>query len=233
MKILYEQLQVEVNIPIRSVIEERKDIAVFTDTRTQEKINIYMCVDGSEQQIYKPSSSTLDSFHYSGKKSKHTFTKLLACSPRGKIYYLSQSFPGSVNDQAVYNQCNLHLKVPANYGIICDSGYAPVEGYPNVVVSLKKPPDRELTDTEVAYNNEIKKIRIVVENVFSQLKQWAICSDVLRLHVTLDGDAEHSHHRVWAIVSALHNLYGPDLRQAILEIEKYHHESILKYNGIF
>jgi len=90
---------------------------------------------------------------------------------------------------------------------------------PNFISTKNPTPDRELTGTEEAYNNEIKKIRIVVENVFSQLKQWAICSDVLRLHVTLDGDAEHSHHRVWAVVSALHNLYGPDLRQAILVID--------------
>jgi len=137
----------------------------------------------------------------------------LACSPTGKIYYLSQSYPGSINDQTAYNLSKLHTKIPKDEYMLLDAGFAHVENYPNVIVTLKKPHDRDLNDAKSKYNNNIKKVRIVVENVFSQIKKWSICRDVLRVNVT-DGTAEQLHNKVWTIVAALHNEYGEQLRSA-------------------
>jgi len=133
----------------------------------------------------------------------------LACSTKGRIYFLSNSYPGSVNDQAAYNQPEnqLHLKIPSDEGILCDAGFVGASGYPNLIVTLKASVNDSLTDDQTKYNNNIKKLRIVVENVFSQLKRWAMCSEILRENI-IDGSAEEMHHMVWTIASALHNMFG-------------------------
>jgi len=200
-----------VQLPPRQ--DRLKEMRYFYDNITNTHKPIIMCIDGSEQEVQKSEDKSLDEFHYSGKKAKHTLTILLACSPTGKIYYLSQSYPGSINDQTTFNLAQLHKKVPHDECMLLDAGFAHVEGYDNVIVSLKKPQNGELTDVETNYNNNIKKVRIVVENVFSLIKKWSICRDVLRVNVT-DGTAEQLHNKVWTIVAALHNEYGEQLRSA-------------------
>ncbi len=46
---------------------------------------------------------------FSGKKCKHTFTKMIACSPFGHIYFVSRSYVGSKNDQSVFNMPDCKL----------------------------------------------------------------------------------------------------------------------------
>jgi len=208
---LYSTFKVCVQLPPRQ--DRLKEMRYFYDNITNTHKPIIMCIDGSEQEVQKSEDKSLDEFHYSGKKAKHTLTILLACSPTGKIYYLSQSYPGSINDQTTFNLAQLHKKVPHDECMLLDAGFAHVEGYDNVIVSLKKPQNGELTDVETNYNNNIKKGRIGVENVFSLIKKWSICRDVLRVNVT-DGTAEQLHNKVWTIVAALHNEYGEQLRSA-------------------
>jgi len=211
--ILYETLYEAVFMPSRDVIISSQDYAYFNDIIANKTRCITVCIDGSEQQIYKPSDSTIEEFHYSGKKAKHTLSLLLACSPRGKIYWISKSYAGSINDQGILNipENQFHKFISPDNGILCDAGFTAVEGYPNFIVSLKKPKLDELTPIQLEYNRNIKTIRIVVENVFSQLKRWAICSDLLRSPV-INGSANEFHHKIWRIVAALHNIYGEYLR---------------------
>jgi hypothetical protein len=144
----------------------------------------------------------------------HSLLLLLGCSPHGKIYYISQSFAGSINDQAALNITKVHTKLSTSEGILCDAGFARIEGYDNFISSLKKPANGALTEEEDQYNNNIKTVRIVVENVFSQIKRWRICSDINRASIERNA-AEKLHHCSWTIVAALHNLYGEDLRPEI------------------
>jgi len=147
-------------------------------------------------------------------KINSIITLLLACSPHGKIYYISPSYGGSVNDQTAYNLVELHKKFNKAEGILCDAGFARVDDYENFITSLKKPPNGELTLDEVEFNNNIKTVRIVVENVFSQIKKWAVCREMIREGVE-DNQAAEFHNQCWTIVSALHNIYGEDLRGSI------------------
>jgi len=211
--VLYKTFYSEVIIPKRETIIIRNDIALFMDNLANKIRNITVCIDGSEQQIYKPSDSGIEEFHYSGKKAKHTITLLLACSPKGKIYWISNSYPGSMNDQGLFNltENQFHLFLAPDNGILCDAGFTAIDSYPNFIVSLKKPKNGELTPEQVLYNNRIKSIRIVVENVFSHLKRWAICSDLLRSPV-INGNANEVHHKLWRIVAGFHNNYGEELR---------------------
>jgi len=129
------------------------DIQWCNTTRT-----ITICVDGSEQQIYRPSESTVEEFHYSGKKAKHTLSLLLACSPKGKIYWISDSYAGSLNDQGIYNipENQLHKFIAPDNGILCDAGFSGIVGHPNFIVALKAPRNGVLTAQQLQYNNNIK-----------------------------------------------------------------------------
>jgi hypothetical protein len=60
---------------------------------------ITIVLDGTEQGVYKPKSKLTERSLYSGEKVKHTFTKLIVCSPMRIIYYLSPSYNGSMNDK--------------------------------------------------------------------------------------------------------------------------------------
>jgi len=155
----------------------------------------------------------IQQFHYSGKKAKHTLSLLFACSPKGKIYWISDSYAGSLNDQGIYNipENQLHKFIAPDNGILCDAGFSGIVGHPNFIVALKAPRNGVLTAQQLQYNNNIKSIRIVVENVFSQLKRWAICSDALR-YTVINGIACEFHHKAWRVVAALHNRYGELLR---------------------
>lgn len=59
-------------------------------------------IDNSEQQIAKFSDKLSEQFHYSSKKKLHTLSKLLACAPNGRIYFLSSSYAGSQSDLQIY-----------------------------------------------------------------------------------------------------------------------------------
>jgi len=197
-----------------NIVDRAKHTILFQDNIKKRVVPITMCIDGSEQEVCKCSNKSLNEYYYSGKKAMHTLLLLLGCSPHGKIYYISQSFAGSLNDQAALNITKLHTKLTPSEGIVCDAGFARIEDYDNFISSLKKPANGELTAEEDQYNNNIKTVRIVVENVFSQIKRWRICSDMIRAPIE-GSNADRLHHCSWTIVAALHNLYGEDLRTDI------------------
>jgi len=209
--ILYNNLQSEIILPDTEA--RLKDSKNLTNIATNKVVPVTVCIDGSEQPVFKASDRLTEELHFSGKKGKHTLSLLLACSPSGKIYWISNSYPGSVNDQGMYNipTNQFHQRLTKDEGIVLDAGFTSVLNYDNFMVSLKKPPNEELTPEQENFNNKLKSIRIVVENVFASIKRWHICRDSIRASVGTE-EAQEFHHKFWVIIAALHNMFTPSLR---------------------
>lgn len=179
---------------------------------------ITLIIDGAEQQVLRPLSKLLEQVLYSGKKAKHTFTVMIACSPTGYIYHVSTSYDGSKNDMAVctmqentiYKKLNPHFEYVA-----VDLGYQGLTNYyPNVMYPF---PDntatiRENTDEELAFNSEFKEVRTVVENVIAHIRHWKICKYVYRSKTKKLDKAQHTHHMAWIIAAGLFNDFVAPLK---------------------
>jgi len=210
--ILFDTFKDYIKFPDR--VKRVENLRWFHNNITNEAIPIVMCIDGSEQQVLKCGDSSTEQLHWSAKKGKHTYIKLLACAPTGEIYFLSKTYPGGANDQAIYNipENQLHKMVDIDEGALMDAGFAIVPDQPKFVPAKKKPNNSELSTADLEFNRRIKEIRIVVENVFASIKRWSICSDIIRLPVK-DGSCKEFHNKVWTIVAAFHNKYGESLRK--------------------
>jgi hypothetical protein len=143
---------------------------------------IVIVVDGSEQKVQCPKSKLYEQLVYSGKKRQHSFTLLLACSPQGRIYFISKSYPGSYNDVMLFN-------FPENYFwheldreefIAADKGFIGLDHMHSCLTPIKKMNGQPLTDAEETFNHEFASHWCIVENVFSRIKQWKCCTTMFK-----------------------------------------------------
>lgn len=57
------------------------------------------------------------------------------------------------------------------------------------------------------FNNELAHYRIIVENVFAEIKKWKICSLPLSLKFSNINDALDRHNKLWTVVGAFTNMF--------------------------
>jgi len=172
-------------------------------------MNIVAIVDGTEQQVYSAIDKLNERARYSGKKRLHTFTLLIVCSPQGKIYWISDSYNGSLNDKNLVDLAENREFFQQNFKqhewIAGDLGFKGMWQYCSTQTPIT--PNRQpLTPYEQQFNKEFKSIRIVVENTIGQIKNWNICSSLFR-HNSI-----HTHHKIWYIACSLWNAFGCNLR---------------------
>ncbi|KAL9646313.1 hypothetical protein ABK040_014466, partial [Willaertia magna] len=170
--------------------------------------------DGSEQQISVSKEKNIEQVTYSGKKKLHTFTKLVACSPNGFIYFISSSYAGSKNDQQIYNmeENHIHTSLKAHEFIGANKGFTGVYSYWKNTIIPYLSSDDLLTVEEKTFNNEFAHYRIVIENVFSNFKKFKIYQYVFRSKTKNLDKALQLHHKVWIIVGGLLNSFRMPLR---------------------
>ncbi|KAM9986357.1 hypothetical protein ACTFIY_010780 [Dictyostelium cf. discoideum] len=77
-----------------------KQKAIYFD-KYDEPLFVTSIVDGSEQRVGVAIDSETKINNFSAKKAYPSLTKLVFCSPIGKIQYLSKSRPGARNDQSM------------------------------------------------------------------------------------------------------------------------------------
>lgn len=144
---------------------------------------IVVMLDGTEQRVQRPKSKDYDRLVYSGKKKQHSFTLLLVCSPTGKIYFISPSYPGSYNDASLMNMRENFFwrDFEKDEYIAADKGFIGLNNLHHCLTPIKKKSkDEPLTDAQETYNHEFSAHRCIVENVFSRIKQWKCCSSMFK-----------------------------------------------------
>lgn len=174
---------------------------------------ISVVVDGSEQPCSKSNDTRIERHCFSGKKHLHTFTKLLFVSPQGKIYMMSRSQGGSFNDMGLIALEENHLWrfLSPDEIIIGDKGFQGLHRYNCPSLTPYKKFHGYLTPDEQYFNRDFASIRIVVENVFAQIKKWRCCADRFRWQGSIV-DAKERHHKIWSIVGMFVNRFTKPLR---------------------
>lgn len=213
LNVLYQHYTPKIFLPNRHI---RRKFA-----RLLRKKLIVVVIDGAEQQVSKPSIKEVEQILFSGKKAKHTFTVMIAVSPTGYIYFVSDSYNGSKNDITVstYEENRVYNLLDTRYEYIAvDLGYKGLRRfYPNVSEPFPDNPASvgELLEHEKAYNSEFKEIRTVVENVIAHIRHWKICKHTYRAH-TVDLDrVREEHHKAWTIAAGLVNEFVAPLKPVV------------------
>jgi len=84
--------------------------------------------------------------------------------------------------------------------LLADSGYQGIiELHKNSKTPIKKPKNRELTAEEKAFNRELSRVRIVIENINRRIKRFKIMCDRYR-------NKRRRHGLRMTILCALHNM---------------------------
>lgn len=170
---------------------------------------VVMVIDGAEQGIrtYRD-NKFFEQSTYSGKKRKHTFSTLLAVTPKtGRIIALSESFNGAHNDAGIYNQVS-HVFEQHLWKDECIGGDPAFIGIKHAsVIGLKRSRGCQLSVEEEQYNNDWASVRVVVENAIAQVKHWNICRNTL-FYVGTPDEGRHFHHMLWLVASVLVNRFS-------------------------
>lgn len=165
-------------------------------------------VDGSEQQCSVPTKKLIEQSFYSGKKKKHSITLLAAVAPKdGYIYWISESYQGSKSDQEMceFPENRFWEHITSEEYIIADKGFRGLDRFhKNICIPFFNDVDQEPIKQ---FNNELAHYRIIVENVFSAIKKWKICTHTLALKFTEIKDALNKHNKIWSVVAYLINKY--------------------------
>ena len=106
---------------------------------------------------------------YSGKHKTTGMNVQVACTLSGHLAWISDAIEGCRHDTAALQSSGvLDGLDPANW--IGDKGYVGNQ----MITPIKKPAHRELYDWEEEFNQQVNKIRWVVEQVIANFKTWRI-----------------------------------------------------------
>jgi transposase len=90
--------------------------------------------------------------------------------------------PGSVHDFKLCKETLLMVLI-LSVMILADSGYQGIQEYHAwSVIPIKKSKNRELSESEKAFNRALARRRIVIENINAQIKVFKIMSYPYRNH---------------------------------------------------
>ncbi|HEX4920748.1 MAG TPA: transposase family protein [Candidatus Bathyarchaeia archaeon] len=108
---------------------------------------------------------------YSGKHKTTGVNVQVACSIYGRLSWISDPATGNHHDNYCLGDSEVLLSMnPGNW--IGDKGYVGNE----MITPFKKPAGGELVDWQKEFNSGVNKIRWMIEQVISHLKNWKIMS---------------------------------------------------------
>eukprot|EP01121_Diplochlamys_sp_Union-15-3_P010029 TRINITY_DN276_c0_g1_i15.p1 TRINITY_DN276_c0_g1~~TRINITY_DN276_c0_g1_i15.p1 ORF type:complete len:213 (-),score=13.84 TRINITY_DN276_c0_g1_i15:92-730(-) len=142
---------------------------------TGEKISII--IDCTEQAILKPGNKLKEQAHFSGKKKCHTMICLAACCPTTEVL--------------------LHKRLQYDEWICGDPAFAFISNHHPCITT--SPPKPTISKEKAKLNAELIPIRLVIENVFGQMKKFQILRQQFRHNIKL-------HHLIFKTVACLINL---------------------------
>ena len=162
-------------------------------------------LDATEQPVQRPNKRRdpeREKRYYSGKKRCHTCKYALVVNEQGLICNVSPTTPGGVHDLTHVRQAGLLTPLPLSKVVVADAGF---DGLANdlpehgVATARKAYRDHPLTEEDLAFNRDLSRTRVVVENAFSRLKHFRSLSDRFR-HVV-----EQVHSDIVLVLAAIVN----------------------------
>lgn len=160
-----------------------------------------LAIDGSEQKVISSKDRGLEGAFFSTKKRQHSITTLVAISLDGKIRYISNSSPGSQNDNQLANRTlsEWYEKLNHDEYVLADAGFNQQQSE-NL---------RVITPSGTAETfKEVSSPRILVEHAFTLIKCWQACNQRLRMSLeNTEANINKTSHDLDSCVSAFVNQF--------------------------
>lgn len=156
---------------------------------------LFAIVDATEQAVQRSQDEGKQRAHYSGKKKRHTRKTAIVVNEQGEIRGVTLSTPGSVHDITHVRKSGILDKIPKEVGVIGDAGFDGLhKDLPDhsVAITHKARRNHPLTADQKLINRELSSTRIIIENVFCQLKHFRILAERFRHEVEIYDDIFHT-----------------------------------------
>jgi len=192
LPILEQALQSQKVLPFQKVSSLKKYLE-----ENQIKI-LYQ--DGTERPIERSIDDETQKEYYSGKKKHHSVKNNVITDDSAKILFISDTYEGKVHDKKISDEIGLDL--PKGTKLYQDTGfqgYRPKGENIEIIMPLKKPRKKELTDEQKKQNQQISSQRVRVEHSIGGAKRIRILKDEIR-HNTYE-----LRHLIFLIGCGLHN----------------------------
>ena len=139
-------------------------------------------VDVTECAIQRPKNYEIQEEYYSGKKKKHTIKMQIIIDENTKEIKGVAFDKGSVHDFKLFKNTTKELDV--NIPFLADNGYQGIQDIFNKSLTLKKKSKyHPLTDEDKQFNKLISNIRIAIEHVNCQVKNFRILAERYRSRI--------------------------------------------------
>ena len=143
-----------------------------------------IATDATDTEINRPSDYEKQKKYYSGKRKTHSIkTQITVSIHSGRFLHVSDSYPGSVHDKAVFDQDGILQYAPEQSGHYLDLGYQGVAAenpHHYLILPPKKRPKQELSLLDKENRKSAAKIRVKSEHGIRKIKTYRICSSVYR-----------------------------------------------------
>ena len=192
-------------------------------------VTAFAAVDGTYYCIPKPQSDELEVVYYSGYKKYHALKfSVIVCILSGRILHVAIS-PGSSTDTATYQSLQEHM-IAEGAMLFGDKAY---EGISTVVSPIKDDVldvlrlrvkagcegARVALARAEAFNANVGKYRIRVEQGIGELKQWAAARGVPRYRILFDvGQVNERAELVAMLVNFLQTSRGRSMPSDVGEV---------------
>ena len=180
------------------------------DDQSTEKVK-KIIIDATERPCSRPQHGRRQKNYYSGKKHAHTLKNTVVAAVHGGIDAIGPTAAGHRHDYALLKE-ELNPEEPglSSVEVYVDLGYQGIEkDYPKlhkIHIPDKKPrkseanPNPTLTPKQKKKNRAISRIRVAVEHLIGDLKNFQILTSKFRNHIANLGD------QVILVVAGLCNL---------------------------
>jgi transposase len=168
-----------------------------------EEPDLFAILDATEQPLERPKNKEREHLAYSGKRRRSTCKDALIVNEQGLIRAITPtSVLGRTHDLTQIRNAALLETIPKEVVILADAGYDGLaKDLPEhkVATMLKAKRNHPLQPADKFINRALASVRIIVENVFCQLKHFRSLVDRFR------HDVEQVHSAVFAVVAMLVN----------------------------
>lgn len=181
INVLFESLQDVIKWPSDNEIKAFKE--TWNKKLPTELQDVICAVDGSEWRISRPTKCETD--YYSPKKKQHSLNVIVVSLLNGRIIYISPYLFHGAHDQRDWNALKLREHfIGKDYGIVGDGGFTFNRLFDDEHINGHKPHRRSptpkgkepvpLTDEEKEANRKLSQFRVVIENVFYNMKIFRV-----------------------------------------------------------
>lgn len=197
LAVLRQVTEGEIDWPDPPARGEGKDLATALATYG----DLFAILDGTEQPIQRPGDPERQRAFYSGKKKRYTVKNGLVVNEDGLIRAVTPSTPGAVHDLRHFRESGVLERIPRSVGVIGDAGFDGLhKDLPQhrVATAHKARRNHPLTEDQKLMNQELSRVRIVIEHVLAHMKQFRALSERFRHSLQIHDD-------IFVLVAAIVN----------------------------